>query len=267
VLLHKIAAGESPYAEGTARFTEHFSKKLVSGQKLIDLYEELHTARGYAFHHVDNLGSALHWATDTRDPIDSCHDYKNPSVPEANAHFKLPPYNDYQIVDLSKTVYQGAESVAAWVEDNQCLKNSLPVCEFWSAIPSFYDPPRMDLRIFESSLLSAVTGLDVNVDRLAQAGERIWNLRRAIMIKRENRTRDNDTLNKPYFKKAITCPGGTAANLVVGPIDKAKFETLKDRYYEWRGWDVKTGWPTRAKLEELGLKDVADELENIGKLP
>jgi aldehyde:ferredoxin oxidoreductase len=125
----------------------------------------------------------------------------------------------------------------------------------------------MDLRIFESSLLSAVTGLDMDVDKLAKAGERIWNLRRAIMVKRENRTRENDTLNEPYFKKAITCYGGTATGLVNGPIDKAKFEALKDRYYELRGWDVTTGWPTRAKLEELGLKNVADELANIGKLP
>ncbi|MDK2882866.1 MAG: hypothetical protein PWP58_1202, partial [Bacillota bacterium] len=29
----------------------------------------------------------------------------------------------------------------------------------------------------------------------------------------------------------------------------------------------KTGVPTRAKLEELGLKDVADELEKLKLLP
>jgi len=266
-LLHKIADGNSPHSEGVARFTEYFRKKLASGEKLMDLYKELYTARGYAFHHVDNLGSALHWATDTRDPIDSCHDYKNPSNPEANEHFGLPPYDNYQIVNLSKTVYQGAERVAAWVEDNQCLKNSLPVCEFWSAIPSFYNPPKMDLRIFESSLLSAVIGLDIDADKLAQAGERIWNLRRAIMVKRENRTRENDTLNEPYFKKAITCLAGTATGLASGPINRAEFEALKDKYYDLRGWDVNTGWPTRAKLEELGLKDIADELASIRKLP
>jgi len=272
VLLQKIANGESPYAEGTAIFSEYFGKRSASGGKLVALYKELYTAHGYAFHHVDNLGSALHWATDTRDPIDSCHDYKNTLAPKEKfqavmEHFGLPPYDNYQIVDLSKTVYQGAERVTAWVQDNQCLKNSLPVCEFWSQVTSFYNPPEMDLRIFESRLLSAVTGLDMNVDKLAKAGERIWNLRRAIMVKRENRTRENDTLNEPYFRKAITCYMGSAMGLVNGPIDKAKFEALKDRYYELRGWDVKTGWPTRAKLEELGLKDVADELASIGKLP
>jgi aldehyde:ferredoxin oxidoreductase len=266
VLFHKIADGERPYTEGGARFTEYFQKRLPSGEKLLDLYKEFYTARGYAFHHVDNLGSALHWATDTRDPVDSCHEYKN-SAPEAMEHFGLRPYDNYQIVDLSKTVYEGAERVTAWVQDNQCLKNSLPVCEFWSMITNFYNPPEMDLRIFESRLFSAVTGLDMDVDRMAKAGERIWNLRRAIMVKRENRTRENDTLNEPYFKKAITCLAGSATGLVNGPIDKAKFEALKDRYYAFRGWDVNTGWPTRAKLEELGLKDVADELASVGKLP
>jgi aldehyde:ferredoxin oxidoreductase len=107
----------------------------------------------------------------------------------------------------------------------------------------------------------------MNAERLAKAGERIWNLRRAIMVKRENRNRETDTLNEPYFKKAIICLAGSATGLVNGPIDKAKFEALKDRYYELRGWDVTTGWPKRGKLEELGLKDVADELASVGKLP
>jgi aldehyde:ferredoxin oxidoreductase len=87
------------------------------------------------------------------------------------------------------------------------------------------------------------------------------------MVKREDRTRENDTLNEPYFKKAITCLAGSATGLTAGPIDKVKFEALKDSYYDLRGWDVKTGWPTRAKLEDLGLKDIADELASIDKLP
>ncbi len=107
----------------------------------------------------------------------------------------------------------------------------------------------------------------MDAERLAKAGERIWNLRRAVMVRRENRTREDDTLNKPYFEKAITCHGGTARGAQYGPIDRVQFEKLKDKYYERRGWDGKTGWPTRAKLEELDLKDVADKLASFGKLP
>ncbi len=41
---------------------------------------------------------------------------------------------------------------------------------------------------------------------------------------------------------------------------------VKDRYYELRGWNVNTGRPTRAKLEELGMKDVANKLQSDSKL-
>jgi len=45
------------------------------------------------------------------------------------------------------------------------------------------------------------------------------------------------------------------------------FNKIVDNFYEARGWDKKTGWPTRAKLEGLGLRDVANELARIGRLP
>jgi len=41
-------------------------------------------------------------------------------------------------------------------------------------------------------------------------------------------------------------------------IDEKKFEQMKDEYYEIRGWDRNSGIPTKEKLMELGLGDVAD---------
>jgi aldehyde:ferredoxin oxidoreductase len=266
VLFNKVANGEIPYSEGTPRFTGYFRQKLHRGEELMNLQRELYTAHGYAYHHVDNLGSALHWATDSRDPLGSAHEYRDPPQ-DVMEYFGLPPYSSYQILDTGKTVYKGTELVTAWVQENQCLKNSLTVCEFWSHIKSFYSPPELNLWIVESELFSAVTGFDMDVEKLARAGERIWNLRRAIMVKRENRTREGDIINEPYFKKAITCYGGSMLGKKNMPIDRGKFEALKDRYYRLRGWDTGTGWPKREKLEELGLKDVADGLASVGKLP
>ncbi|MCZ2808054.1 MAG: hypothetical protein O2V44_01710, partial [Candidatus Bathyarchaeota archaeon] len=37
-------------------------------------------------------------------------------------------------------------------------------------------------------------------------------------------------------------------------------------YYALRGWDLKTGYPTRKKLVELGLEYVANDLQKLGKL-
>ena len=38
------------------------------------------------------------------------------------------------------------------------------------------------------------------------------------------------------------------------------FDTVLDEYYEWRGWDKQSGLPTRSKLEELGMEDIAEVL-------
>jgi aldehyde:ferredoxin oxidoreductase len=44
-------------------------------------------------------------------------------------------------------------------------------------------------------------------------------------------------------------------------LDRGEFERIKGEYYQLRGWDVSTGRQTRWKLADLGLTDVADELE------
>ena len=49
-------------------------------------------------------------------------------------------------------------------------------------------------------------------------------------------------------------------------LDMKLFNTILDSYYKHRGWDKTTGRPTRAKLEELRLKEVAKELVRLDKL-
>ena len=44
-------------------------------------------------------------------------------------------------------------------------------------------------------------------------------------------------------------------------IKKKQFEKMLDEYFAFRGWDLRTGIPTRKTLESLDLRDVADELE------
>jgi aldehyde:ferredoxin oxidoreductase len=149
---------------------------------------------------------------------------------------------------------------------NQSLKNSLLLCNFASLPDSYFNPPEMDVRIFESESFSSVTGFDQDVDELWRAGERIWNLRRAVMVKREDRSRERDTYADGFFDSPWT-DIQDRDNVYTAYIDRAKFEALKDRYYELAGWDLKTGQPTRAKLEELDMKDVADDLETLAKLP
>jgi hypothetical protein len=39
-------------------------------------------------------------------------------------------------------------------------------------------------------------------------------------------------------------------------LDPEQFKPVMDEYYELRGWDVQTGWPTAEHLERVGLSGV-----------
>ena len=256
-LLGGIANGTSIFAQGTARAAKQM------GNSAWGTYEKYTTRSGYRVHHVESINAALLWALDSRDPFNSVHDTyftfgSNASIAK---HFGIPVSNYLAGGVAAKNIYDQTEIETAWVQTHQSLKNSLTICEYASLPSQFYHPPVMDVQIFESQLLSAVTGIEYDIPKLWQTGERIFNLRRAIMVLRENRTREDDTLDPLWFQQRV---GGSEG--LIAAIDKTQFEALKDRYYALRGWNVVNGWPTRAKLEELGLKDVADKLAGAKKL-
>ena len=258
--LHGIADGTNPLSEGMPRCAEKF------GPRVLELAKSINPAWGMRSHHIRGVGEALHWATDTRDPFNSCHDYVSAfGASERIAdHFGVPGgYLAGESEGKHQNIYEGTERETVWVQNHQCLRNSLPICEFPSMPTWFFHPPEMDIRIFESRLLSAVTGIDVDVDRLWEAGARIWNLRRAISVLREDRQRDEDTVCDDMFKEVIKVH---APEKISAPLEREKWEALKDRYYELRGWSVDTGRPERGILESLDLKGVADELDVTGKL-
>jgi len=254
-LLGGIADGTSPFAQGLARGAEQL------GQGAIDLYDANYPAFGYHSHHIEDVPSALHWATDTRDPFNSCHDYTTSFAWNSGVadYFGVPGGH---FVGGRRMVYQDAERSTVWVQHHQCVKNSLPICEYASMPDLFFHPPTMDIRIFESRLLSAVTGIETSPDRLWEAGERIWNLRRAVMALRENRRRKHDTLNHYWFERIV----GAGDEVLPEPLDRVQWNDVRDRYYELRGWNPDNGRIARPKLEQLGMGDVADTLESAGRL-
>ncbi|MCH7908398.1 MAG: hypothetical protein IIB38_02135 [Candidatus Hydrogenedentes bacterium] len=255
-----IADGTSPLSQGGARAAEQF------GERALELYRSIFPAWGHRSHHIRGVGEALHWATDTRDPFNSCHDYVSGFgiSKEIADWFDVPGgYLAGESEGKHQNVYEGVERETVWVQHQQSLRNALPICEFASMPLMFFHPPEMDIRIFESQLLSAVTGIDYSVDKLWEAGERIYNLRRAIMVLREDRHRDGDTLCPDMFKEVIKVQ---SPETLSEPLDRAQWEPLKDRFYKLRGWNVDTGRPTRAKLEALDMKDIADKLASAGRL-
>ena len=70
------------------------------------------------------------------------------------------------------------------------------------------------------------------------------------------------------FNRQLRVPGkdGEVASREGQVVDRDEFEKMKSEYYGLRGWDVESGLPTRAKLEELQLRDIADDLDERGLL-
>ncbi|HIH96475.1 MAG TPA: hypothetical protein HA348_03160 [Thermoplasmata archaeon] len=226
--------------------------------------------------------SALIWAIRGRDPMNSTHGFcQNLSMPVKEWFGGQMPYNELKRVakELYGTEnavagfrtpelgYKDKEIPAIWHDHASMLKNCMVACD-----QAYFDGPLLwkeegggyhagDYTAL-ARLYSAVTGVERSFKDLYKDAERCFNLMRAIHV-RQGRTRKHDESVIPYYEQPDFQPKANTPHT----IDPNKFRSLMDKYYERRGWDKCTGWPTREKLEELGLKDVADELEELGKLP
>lgn len=138
-----------------------------------------------------------------------------------------------------------------WTEDITAFQNSMQTCEL-----EYYYLPKIGMAAQQAKLYNAVTGLDLGDRDVMHIGERVINLEHAYNI-REGWTRKDDTLPERFLKE--TLPEGPAKGLVVD------LEPMLDEYYGVREWNS-SGLPTKAKLAELGLEEVAARLERMGKL-
>jgi aldehyde:ferredoxin oxidoreductase len=172
------------------------------------------------------------------------------------------------------STYEGKALAAKKIQDFTYAKESLGLCDFlWPMIYANYSDD--GIGALESKILAAVTGKEVDKEELYGIGERIFNLQRAIIIRERHEGRESDKL--PDFYYTMPLPAITAGMrfnpecLVPGNsgfviskkgevVNRERFEKMKDEYYQLRGWDAASGLQTRAKLEELELQDIVDDL-------
>lgn len=96
---------------------------------------------------------------------------------------------------------------------------------------------------------SLVTGIEMGIDGLKLAAERVITLERMYNA-RLGFSRKDDTLPKRILSEPV--PSGPSAGETVD------LERMLDEYYSLMGWSLDDGLPTRARLEELGLGDLAE---------
>lgn len=285
-LLRKIAYREG-FGDILAEDIPRVADLLNKGKRIRDTF---YPAYGFAGHwdgHGDKANpvffplwivSALQWLTDTRDPFSSGHDYsQNLTRWSVALTWKELSRIGEKIYGSPKAIdpeypYEYKAQPAIYTQHESVLKDSLPLCD--QAWPRFYSThvddgyarvstPSLGTiygKSLEYHLYVTATGSQLTEKEFWECAERIFNLERAINIRNDERTREDDIRIIPYFETLENRPGPSGQRK---RLNKTKFLKLVDEYYVLRGWDKERGWPTRERLELLGLKEVADELDNL----
>ncbi|MEM4934546.1 MAG: aldehyde ferredoxin oxidoreductase family protein, partial [Thermoplasmata archaeon] len=129
-------------------------------------------------------------------------------------------------------------------EDLMMIYDNLGICQFTSNI--FYDEDLLEP-------IRAFTGFNMTLSELMVIGERTYNVARAFNV-REGFSRKDDYLPERVLKDPI--PKGVSKGSFVR---KEELDSMLDEYYQARGWST-DGIPTKAKLHELELDDIANEI-------
>ncbi len=123
-------------------------------------------------------------------------------------------------------------------QNQSAIEDSLVSCKFAGYSLGFD---------FQSRFVSAITGIDFNIPRLLEIGERIYNLERMFNVKAGFSNKD-DKLPKRFIDTPLK--NGLSKNRTV------QLNEMLNNYYAVRKWD-KNGVPMPQKLNELGIKYVS----------
>ena len=289
-LLRKIAHRDGfgdTLARGTHKAAASMGKE---AQALIKDYmvksgdNELYGPRLY-------ITTGIFWAVEPRLPIQQLHEVSVPvmlwgarqkglkEVPVTTEVLRAMAkrfFGSELAVDFS--TYEGKALAAARIQDREYAKESLILCDlFWPIYFAEASPDGVGDPSIESQICAAVTGREVDEAGLYKVGERICNLQRAILAREGHKGREYDVIDEYNFTTPLKGDFGNPDCIVPGKdgelfsrkeavVDREQFEQMKGEFYKIRGWDVPSGLQKRAKLEELGLRDVAKTLEREGLL-
>ncbi|MHA1104138.1 MAG: aldehyde ferredoxin oxidoreductase family protein [Promethearchaeota archaeon] len=173
------------------------------------------------------FGMAVGYALGT--PRGPCHT-------SCDAYFLLlgVPYDEFGI-KMEVDWYQDDAAMAEYcarIQDYRAITSSLIACIF--ANP----PPSMVI-----NMLNAATGQSFNIDEFKILGERIYMMKRLFNLKM-GLTAHDDRLPKIVLEPLKE--GGSAGKT-------PNFEQLKQGYYDYRTFDLDSGYPKPEKLAKLGL--------------
>lgn len=160
--------------------------------------------------------------------------------------------------DFNVTDYRNQANGVVWQGKTKELEDNLGICNYvgtWAGA-NFLTTTGL------TELINTGMGLNLNEEELMEHFAAIGrNLEKAFNTLHTNMSREDDIPPKRFIKEQVKS----------GPyqgfkIDEDKYNHMLDEFYELWGWDKKTGMQTRAGLEKLGLKGIAEKLAKQNKL-
>ncbi len=210
-------------AEGSRRFAEQYGAADLAVH-VNGMSPAMHDPRAFS-------GMALVYATS---PIGGSHNHSD--------YYWVENGRSIEELDIRSPDRHQDEGKALYVARHQnwnSLINALVTCLFSNA-------PAMDY----VELLNAATGRSLDGAGALKAGERIFNLKRALNV-RLGYTRQGERL--PRLLRQPLAEGGTEGFVPDETL-------LLHEYYKARDWDLVTGKPSKPRLESLGLAEIAADL-------
>ena len=255
-ITRRIAIREGDLAGVLAEGTKRAAEKIGQGSERFAMH-----VKGGEMTAGDPRGMpvrAVSYATSTRG---SDHLRSNPYIEEImKPEEALKWWGSEEAVDIANGL-EGKGRMLKFSEDLVTIGDILGLCKFAyyrsAAFPWLYQKGVT----LAARFYNACSGRNLSEDELLKAGERVWNIEKAYNT-RCGATRADDTIPERFFQEPLK-GGGPSGGTVV---DRDKFEAILNEYYEDRQFDVKTGMQTRAGLERLGLRDIADDLTTRGIL-
>lgn len=226
-LIHQIGKNQgfgAVVAGGTKRMAQRYGRPLGEAVQTKGLEIPMHDPRAF-------LGTGLVYATSPRGADHNKSDMW--AIDCGSSGMSAMPELGLNVGD------RWGDDKAQMVVTSQnfrALLDSLGVC-VWPIIP---------IPIL-CGMISAATGWDVDLDKLMKAGERAFQLQRALSC-----------------KLGITSKDDVLPELIMRPLPDGEqqghvpnMEKMLPEYYALRDWDSTTGKPSKKRLESLGMPEIA----------
>ncbi len=120
------------------------------------------------------------------------------------------------------------------------------VTSWVAAVPLVWKYPLLD---GVARLLSCATGVEYDAQSVKTAGERIYITERAFNVRQGIDARHDRIPQKPEVRDSGQ-----------GKLERRRHREMLREYYRVHGYDPETGIPTRQRLSQLGLDDIAESL-------